>query len=126
CVPGTKGSPVLDYGTGDGMGDAACASSAQRLGATTQFCSCIRPPLACYGSAHGDSSVGFAPISATTGPPLFVFGTGDSKAVGSVPEAISQSGPAASDIPLPVRAVGRCRFAYQRGAQAGATGCGSR
>ena len=31
-----------------------------------------------------------------------------------------------SDIPLPVWAVGGGRFAYQRGAQAGAAGCGSR
>ena len=102
------------------------SSSAQRLGATTRFCPRIRPPLACYGPAHGDSPARFTPVSATTRPPLSVFGTGDSKAIGSSSEAFSPPGIAALDVPLPVRAVGGGRFAYQRGAQAGAAGCGSR
>jgi hypothetical protein len=80
---------------------------AQRLG----FCPRIRPPLACYGPTHGDSADRFTPVSATTRPPLSVFRTGDSKVVGSGPEAISKPGPTASDIPLPIRAVGRDRIA---------------
>ena len=69
---------------------------------------------------------GLLPFSATTRPTLSVFGTGDSELVGGCIEVISQPGPSTSDIPLPLRTVGGCRFTYQRGAQAGAAGCGSR
>jgi hypothetical protein len=63
--------------------------------------------------AHGDSPGRFTPVSATTFPPLSVFGTGDSKVVGSRPEAISQPGPTTADISLPVRVVGGGRVADQ-------------
>src|SRR5215469_18311072 len=67
----------------------------------------------------------FAPVSATTCPPLPVFGGGDSNAVGSGAEALAQTGPTASNLLLPVRVVDRGRVADQRGAQVGAAGCGS-
>jgi hypothetical protein len=51
---------------------------------------------------------------------------GNSKVIDSGPEATFQPRPTASDVPLPVRAVGCGRIADQRGAQVGTAGCGSR
>src|SRR5260370_27977040 len=84
------------------------------------LCGFFCPRLARYGPAHGDPPARVTPVSAATRQTLSVFGTGDSKVVGSGPEAISPPGPTASDISLPVRTVGSRRIAYQRGAQAGA------
>ena len=126
-VPGAEGSAVRNHRTGYGVGDAAYAIISPAIGRNDSVLSAYSPaigmlrtrarrflPWVCSRFGHN------APA------PICIRNVEIQKLLAAALKLSPSQGLRPRDIPLPVRAIGRGRVADQRGAQAGAAGCGSR